>query len=275
MNQAIWDGNYNLVPVETYLPTPDGRLVTVWKGLEIREVQHAVGPNTRSGGKFRKTFQIWARDDSYSQGYWLIPYWGSLVPEASYHKRVSKSKMTYWVGKYPIGSFIHEDQDGGKYEVCYYGCIDGRPSEWKGPHLSNLGPCLDEATTDSPLFRIVALEDGQLQLLDSKLEAEGGWDSSSCPVGNRYVLCCNKDALKKGVLWTTHYLWGECKDCDWKADHFGPGRKGMPRDRFIEIMQAGKKRKRLGKLANLRGAASNPVSEEKRGDDDDSKGSKG
>jgi len=251
MNQAIWDGNYNLIPVGTYLPTPDGKLITVWRGLEIREIQVQVGTNTRGGGKFRKTFQIWARDDRYSQGYWLIPYWGNLVPPERYHNRVNKSETAYWVGEYPVGSFMLQQDDGSEWEVVYHGCIDGRPSEWKGPYLSNLGPCLDEATTDPPLFRIVALEDGQLEVLDSKLETEGGWDSSSCPVGNRYVLCCNKDALKQGVLWTTHYLWGERKDCPWRPYILAPERKGRPSAMLVEA----KKRKRKGKIANLQKSA--------------------
>lgn len=253
MDKALWEGNYHLVPIETSLPTPDGRLVTVWKGLEIREVQVAAGTSTRRGGILRKTYQIWARDDSYSQGYWVIPYWGKFVEEARWHNRVTKSETTYWVGEYPIGCFEYVAEDGETYKVYQYGCIDGRPSDWPGNYLANLGPHLDEATDAPPLFRIVALEDGQVSILDEKVSQEGGWDCSYSSVGNRYVLCCEKDALKKGILWTTHYHWGERKDCDWKPYHFGPGHQGVEPEVFKERMSRGKKRKRL-KLANLQGS---------------------
>ena len=70
----------------------------------------------------------------------------------------------------------------------------------------------------------------------------------SCPAGNRYVLCCNKDALKQGVLWTTHYLWGERKDCPWRPYILAPEREGRP---SVELLAA-KKKKKTGKISNLR-----------------------
>lgn len=119
------------------------------------------GAKTRCGGVFRKTLQIWARDDSYSQGYWVIPYWGKLVPEIRFFGRNSKSVMSYWVGEYPVGRF--EVTEGGEtFIVNQFGCIDGRPGTWEGSYLANLGPYLDEATDEEPLFHIVALEDDQL-----------------------------------------------------------------------------------------------------------------
>ena len=72
------------MPVKTYLQLPDGRTIAVLKGLEIHRVTIASGGATRGGGRFRETFQIWARGDDYSRGYWVLPYWGPFEPEDRY-----------------------------------------------------------------------------------------------------------------------------------------------------------------------------------------------
>ena len=228
--------------------------MTVWKGLEIKEVILACGAKTRGGGVFRKTLQIWARDDSYSQGYWVIPYWGKLVPEERFFGRNSKSIMAYWVGEYPVGKF-QVTENGETFDVNQYGCIDGRPDKWEGSYLANLGPYLDEATDEEPLFYIVALEDDQLEQMDAKVATEGyGWDSSSCSVGNRYVLCCRKDSLQREVLWSTRYAWGDRRDVSWRgfAEQETSGH-GLPARKLAEVTHGKRKGKAKRKMDNLKG----------------------
>ena len=97
-----------------------------------------------------------------------------------------------------------------------YGCIDGRPSQFAGPYLGNLGPLLDEAVGEAPVFHIVALDDDMMSNLDKKATTTFGWDFSSCPVGNRYVLCSRKGVVKPKRYWTTLYGWTDRRDCTWR-----------------------------------------------------------
>ena len=238
-----------MIPIQTVLPTPDGRNVACWKGLEIHKVTLASGPSTRRGGVFRETFEIWARGDEYSQGYWVIPYWGSLVPAEVCERKQQKSVSAYYVS--------------GEY-----GCLDGRPCLWPGPYLSNLGPLLDEAVEGAgpPIFYIVCLSDLQLAKVDEKAERTPGWDSSHCPLGNRFVLCSRRGAIKREVLWTTLYGWSDRKDCTWRP-YRNKSNKGHAASRMIDVAKAKTDKKKALKARanhlNLKGSAAPALSTKK------------
>ena len=117
--------------------------------------------------------------------------------------------------------------------------LDGRPCLWPGTYLSNLGPLLDEAVEGAgpPIFYIVCLSDLQLSKVDEKAESTPGWDSSHCPLGNRFVLCSRRNAIKREVLWTTLYGWTDRKDCTWRP-YREENNKGHDSSRMVDIAKA-------------------------------------
>ena len=204
MLTALRDGNFDLVPVEKYLPLPNGGTIAVWKGLEIHRVTIASGGATRNGGRFRRLSK-YPRGDDYSRGYWVLPYWGPLVPIDRYSGKKNRSETAYWTEEYPIGTVKVRFSNEKKYTVEQYGCIDGRPSLLARPYLGNLGPLLDEAVDEAPIFYVVTLDDDMMEQVDAKASVTLDLDSSSCPVGNRYILCSRKGTVNPKRYWTTLY----------------------------------------------------------------------